>query len=256
MCPFLRQTGLCSDLSTNQQVLSQIFIFLFLDSCAKVKKELLPCLRSFTSGLRVAEVPLGFFHIRGLSSHIFRWCGTWGCWSSPTLQKPPLSRTSKILGLCWRLRMDRKGELDANKKCLYHSGTLRRFEDYLRGWMKGIGDLLNESEQLRVETDDSGPQVFLHFFNKLNLCYFWWKLTHLLHRLKISGRLNGPAVFLAALVNCKNSRSQEIFWSKTFQVFDLVLDNWSLLSMHLIRLLVLQWHFRTMPRLSRHFRTR
>ena len=25
--------------------------------------------------------------------------------------------------------------------------------------MKGIGDLLNESEQLRVETDDNGPQV-------------------------------------------------------------------------------------------------
>ena len=102
--------------STHQQVLSKVFVFLFLDSCAKVKKELLPCLRSFTSGLRVAEVPLGFFHIRGLSSHIFRWCGTWGCWSSPTLQKPPLSRTSKILGLCWRLRMDRKGELDVNKK--------------------------------------------------------------------------------------------------------------------------------------------
>ena len=30
---------------------------------------------------------------------------------------------------------------------------------YLRDWMKGIGDLLNESEQLRVETDDNGPQV-------------------------------------------------------------------------------------------------
>ena len=35
--------------------------------------------------------------------------------------------------------------------------------------MKGIGDLLNESEQLRVETDDSGPQVFFHFFNKVKL---------------------------------------------------------------------------------------
>ena len=162
MCPFLRQTGLCSDLSTNQQVLSQIFIFLFLDSCAKVKKELLPCLRSFTSGLRVAEVPLaGFFHIRGLSSHIFRWCGTWGCWSSPTLQKPPPSRTSKIPGLFSRPRMVKAGEEDFGDNSL--NNFVWRFEDYLRGWMKGIGDLLNESEQLRVETDDCGPQVFSKF---------------------------------------------------------------------------------------------
>ena len=59
--------------------------------------------------------------------------------------------------------MDRKGELDVNKKCFTTTLTVRRFEDYLRGWMKGIGDLLNESEQLRVETDDSGPQVFFTF---------------------------------------------------------------------------------------------
>ena len=65
--------------------------------------------------------------------------------------------------------MDRKGELDVNKKCFITTLTVRRFEDYLRGWMKGIGDLLNESEQLRVETDDSGPQVFFHFFNKVKL---------------------------------------------------------------------------------------
>ena len=90
---------------------------------------------------------------------IFRWCGTWACWSSRTLQKPPLSRTSKILGLFSRLKMARKGDLHVHEKCWYHN-TVWRFEDYLRGWMKGIGDLLNESEQLRVETDDSGPQVF------------------------------------------------------------------------------------------------
>ena len=158
MCPFLRQTGLCSDLSTNQQVLSQIFIFLFLDSCAKVKKELLPCLRSFTSGLRVAEVPLaGFFHIRGLSSHIFRWCGTWGCWSSPTLQKPPLSRTSKILGLCWRLRMDRKGELDANKKSVCITSAL--FEGlkttFEVGWRAlGTFSTRASNSELRLMTPD------------------------------------------------------------------------------------------------------
>ena len=123
-----------------------------------MKKELLPCLRSFTSGLRVAEVSFEFTSSQWLLSLIFRWCGTWACWSSRTLQKPPLSSASKILGLFSRLRMDRKGG-GWMLKCLYDN-TLRRFEDYLRGWMKGIGDLLNESEQLRVETDDSGPQVF------------------------------------------------------------------------------------------------
>ena len=64
--------------------------------------------------------------------------------------------------------MGRKGEFHVNKKCFYHNAE-QRFEDYLRGWMEGIGDLLNESEQLRVETDDSGPQVFFHFFNKVKL---------------------------------------------------------------------------------------
>ena len=35
-----------------------------------------------------------------------------------------------------------------------------KFESYIRGWMKQIQDLLLESEQLRLETDDAGPQVF------------------------------------------------------------------------------------------------
>ena len=92
---------------------------------------------------------------------ISRWCGTWGCWSSPTLQKPPPSRTSKIPGLFSRPRMVKAGEEDFGDNSL--NNFVWRFEDYLRGWMKGIGDLLNESEQLRVETDDCGPQVFSKF---------------------------------------------------------------------------------------------
>ena len=48
--------------------------------------------------------------------------------------------------------------------------------------MKGIGDLLNESEQLRVETDDNGPQVLFLLLGKVldsvivcaNLIYIQW----------------------------------------------------------------------------------
>ena len=39
-----------------------------------------------------------------------------------------------------------------------------RFEEYLRSWMKKIQELLLESEQLRLETDDAGPQVLNIFF--------------------------------------------------------------------------------------------
>ena len=44
-----------------------------------------------------------------------------------------------------------------------------RFEEYLRSWMKKIQELLLESEQLRLETDDAGPQVLNFFFNLKNL---------------------------------------------------------------------------------------
>ena len=43
--------------------------------------------------------------------------------------------------------------------------TQARFEEYLRSWMKKIQELLLESEQLRLETDDAGPQVLnIYFF--------------------------------------------------------------------------------------------
>ncbi len=37
--------------------------------------------------------------------------------------------------------------------------AVSKFESYIRGWMKQIQELLLESEQLRLETDDAGPQV-------------------------------------------------------------------------------------------------
>jgi hypothetical protein len=39
--------------------------------------------------------------------------------------------------------------------------AVAKFEGYIRGWMKQIQELLLESEQLRLETDDAGPQVCL-----------------------------------------------------------------------------------------------
>ena len=39
-----------------------------------------------------------------------------------------------------------------------------RFEEYLREWMKSIQELLLESEQLRLETDDAGPQDEIEYW--------------------------------------------------------------------------------------------
>ena len=39
-----------------------------------------------------------------------------------------------------------------------------RFEEHLRQWMKKIQELLLESEQLRLETDDAGPQDELEYW--------------------------------------------------------------------------------------------
>ena len=39
-----------------------------------------------------------------------------------------------------------------------------RFEAHLRSWMKSITDLLQEGEQLRLETDDQGPQDEIEYW--------------------------------------------------------------------------------------------
>ena len=41
---------------------------------------------------------------------------------------------------------------------------LFRFEDYVREWMKNIYEVLLESEQLRLETDNAGPQDELEYW--------------------------------------------------------------------------------------------
>ena len=58
---------------------------------------------------------------------------------------------------CWQQRKDRLGDChQLSNKCIEYSV---RFESHLRAWMKEISDLLQEAEQLRLETDDLGPQV-------------------------------------------------------------------------------------------------
>ena len=101
------------------------FSLLTLSIFKKVKKELLPCLRSFTSSLRVAEL----------------------VWNEGTLIKdyPPESYDIKCMDDTWDY--------------LKTENAVSKFESYIRGWMKQIQELLLESEQLRLETDDAGPQV-------------------------------------------------------------------------------------------------
>ena len=41
---------------------------------------------------------------------------------------------------------------------------LCRLETYVRRWMKAIGDLILEGEQLRLETDDQGPQDEIEYW--------------------------------------------------------------------------------------------
>ena len=48
--------------------------------------------------------------------------------------------------------------------CYEASKCLIRFEVYLKQWMKSIQDLLVESEQLRIERDDFGPQVEVEYW--------------------------------------------------------------------------------------------
>ena len=53
--------------------------------------------------------------------------------------------------------------MDDTWEYLKTENAVPKFESYIRGWMKQIQELLLESEQLRLETDDAGPQVTLNF---------------------------------------------------------------------------------------------
>ncbi|XP_059081897.1 dynein axonemal heavy chain 5-like [Tigriopus californicus] len=123
-----------------ERTVSKIYIPVLLSSCmgdkgckellVKVKKELLPCLRSFTSSLRVAEL----------------------VWKEGTLIRdyPPEAYKIKNLDDVWEY--------------LKTENAVQHFESYIRGWMKQIQELLLESEQLRLETDDAGPQDELEYW--------------------------------------------------------------------------------------------
>ena len=73
-------------------------------------------------------------------------------WKEGVLIKdfPPEAFTIKCLDDSWALLKMEDGQ--------------KRFEEYLRQWMKKIQELLLESEQLRLETDDAGPQDELEYW--------------------------------------------------------------------------------------------
>ena len=73
-------------------------------------------------------------------------------WKEGVLIKdfPPEAFTIKCLEDSWALLKTEDGQ--------------KRFEEYLRQWMKKIQELLLESEQLRLETDDAGPQDELEYW--------------------------------------------------------------------------------------------
>ena len=104
-------------------------ISVYFEEFIQVKKELLPCLRSFTSSLRVAEL----------------------VWKEGTIIKEYPEESYKVKNL------------EDVMEYLKTENAVAKFESYIRGWMKNIQELLLESEQLRLETDDAGPQARYHF---------------------------------------------------------------------------------------------
>ena len=54
--------------------------------------------------------------------------------------------------------------LDDSMALLASEDGQERFETKVRSWMKNITDLLQEGEQLRLETDEQGPQDEIEFW--------------------------------------------------------------------------------------------
>ena len=57
--------------------------------------------------------------------------------------------------------------LEDSQAFLQTEGAYQRFEEYLKTWMKKIQELLFDSEQLRRETDNLGPQVQSQYLSGL-----------------------------------------------------------------------------------------
>ena len=68
--------------------------------------------------------------------------------------------------------------LEDSQAFLQTEGGFQRFEGHLKSWMKKIQELLFESEQLRRETDDLGPQDEIEYW-KIRMC----RLTLLVEQL-------------------------------------------------------------------------
>ena len=81
---------------------------------------------------------------------------------------PPESYTIKNLDNAWALLETKDGQerFELTIKLLEKRNFVfcLRFETYLKQWMKAIQDLLVESEQLRIERDDFGPQVEVEYW--------------------------------------------------------------------------------------------
>lgn len=50
---------------------------------------------------------------------------------------------------------------DEIKDIAKHPDQLAELEERVKGWMKALGDILKESDQIRRESDDSGKDYFL-----------------------------------------------------------------------------------------------
>ena len=92
-------------------------------------------------------------------------------WGEGVLIKdyPPEAFTIKCLDDSWAVLATEDGQSRFVYNRLYKMTKnplliTVRFEAHLRSWMKEISDLLQESEQLRLETDDQGPQDEIEYW--------------------------------------------------------------------------------------------
>ena len=131
---------------------------------------------------------------------IFRWFGTWACWSSPTLRKRPPSNALKTLGRFSRQRTDREGEIIidfkaslSKKICLEgskatcetgwrasaicwtraNSFVLRRTIMDPRCFFCSYEKFLIVSRAVRIWFTSNGKNIRMKVVQKGTLCYGW-----------------------------------------------------------------------------------
>lgn len=101
-------------------------------SCALIKGQLLPGLRSFCSALRVCEQVCDHFNVFADGNDMFE-------------------------------KVDDMAEV---KELSKNQEFCAQLEERVNNWSKGIMKILSESEQLRRENDSSGPQDELEYWKK------------------------------------------------------------------------------------------